>query len=32
MGIETNPDEIEPDVYDLIVNNLLEIEEDEYEK
>ena len=32
MGIETDPDEIEPDVYDLIVNNLLEIEEDEYEK
>ena len=32
MGIETNQDEIEPDVYDLIVNNLLEIEEDEYEK
>ena len=32
MVIETDPDEIEPDVYDLIVNNLLEIEEDEYEK
>jgi hypothetical protein len=32
MGIETDPDEIEPDVYDLIANNLLEIEEEEYEK
>ena len=34
MGIETDPDETEPDVYEAIMNNLVEIEEDEdeYEK
>ena len=34
MGIETDPDETEPDVYESIMNDLVEIEEDEdeYEK
>ena len=31
MGIETDPDETEPDVYEAIMNNLVEIEEDEDE-